>query len=130
SVAEMMTRERRLGPEQQQAEESEADKIRPNRRGLPQNPHSPALAQWPSLPDHPQAPSKPSQPQTLGLSFTAATMADTGTFPPDSMGAVGPAQFIVAVNGRIRSFSKADGLPDGALNVTTNTFFQAVSNGT
>src|SRR5205814_9779149 len=48
----------------------------------------------------------PLSAQTLGTSFTAATLADTNSFPPDTMGAVGPTQFIVAVNGRIRTFNK------------------------
>src|SRR5262249_33655083 len=37
--------------------------------------------------------------------------------PPDSMGAAGPTQFIVFVNGKIRSFNKATGLTDGVLEV-------------
>jgi hypothetical protein len=60
------------------------------------------------------------------LSFTGATLADTDAFPPDSMGAVGPAQFIVAVNGRIRSFNKHTGVADGVLDVNPDVFFQGV----
>ncbi len=65
-------------------------------------------------------------PQTLGVNFTGATLADTASFPPDGMGAAGPAQFIVAVNGRIRSFTKSTGLADGILNVDTDVFFSSV----
>src|SRR5207244_8839375 len=64
--------------------------------------------------------SDPLAPQTLGTSFTGATLADTNAFPPDSMGDVGPGQYIVAVNGRIRSFNKSTGVADGALNADTD----------
>src|SRR5580765_2486859 len=40
----------------------------------------------------------PSSPQVPSTSFTGATLADTAAFPPDSMGAVGPTQFVVFVN--------------------------------
>jgi hypothetical protein len=60
------------------------------------------------------------------LSFTGATLADTEALPPDSMGAVGPAQFIVAVNGRLRSFNKQTGVADGVLDVNPDVFFEAV----
>ncbi len=71
------------------------------------------------------------QPGPLGsnstaLSFTAATLADCNSYPPDTMGAVGPAQFIVAVNGRLRSFSKATGQPDGVLDTSMDPFFNSV----
>ncbi len=59
------------------------------------------------------------------FNFDAVTLNDTGAFPPDSMGVVGPTQFIAACNGRIRSFSKETGLPDGVLNLTTETFFSS-----
>ena len=95
------------------------------RRSLPENPGSPDVAQ---LPAGIAAPSRaPSTPQTVGTSFTGATISDTGGLvPPDSMGAVGPTQVIVTVNGRLRSFSKTTGLADGALNVDPNVFFNSV----
>src|SRR6185369_13971616 len=43
-----------------------------------------------------------------------------------TMGAVGPKQFIVAVNGLMRSFNKATGVADGALNTSTDNFFASV----
>jgi hypothetical protein len=62
---------------------------------------------------------------TVGSSFTGATLAADSIFvPPDSMGAVGPTQFLVAVNGRIRVFSKAGAV--GTLNATLDTFFSSV----
>ncbi len=42
------------------------------------------------------------------------------------MGVVGPTQFVLAVNGRIRTFNKTTGVADGVLNVNTDTFFELV----
>jgi hypothetical protein len=67
-----------------------------------------------------------SAPQTPGTSFTGATLTDTGAFPPDTMGAVGPTQFIVAVNGRFRSFNKSTGVADSVLNIDPDVFFASV----
>ena len=64
--------------------------------------------------------------QTGSTSFTAATLRDTGAYPPDTMGVVGPTQFVAAVNGRIRTFNKATGTVDGVLDVNTDTFFSSV----
>lgn len=64
--------------------------------------------------------------QSVALNFLGATLADTLAYPPDSMGAVGPSQYIVAVNGRIRSFNKHTGAADGILNADTDTFFGSV----
>jgi VCBS repeat-containing protein len=49
--------------------------------------------------------------------------ADSTAFPPDTQGAVGPSQFLVTINGRFRSYSKATGLPDGALDQDPDAFF-------
>jgi hypothetical protein len=104
----------------------------PEREGLPQNPQSPQDAIFVS-PEKIQSPDISiasedvapdiSAPQTVGTNFTGATLADTGAFPPDSMGTVGPTQFVVAVNGRIRSFNKTTGAADGVLNADTDVFF-------
>lgn len=69
----------------------------------------------------------PSAELSLPLSpnFTAVTIDDSGFIPPDSDGAVGPAQYIAAVNGVIRSFNKM-GFADGILNISTNSFFRFV----
>src|SRR5437899_1900398 len=88
-----------------------------DRTGLKQNPNSPDVRSWPPrLESQPPSPLLPFSPQILGTSFTGATLADVGAFPPDCMGAVGPTQFIVAINGRIRSFNKATGTADGVMN--------------
>ncbi len=73
----------------------------------------------------PQAASGPTA-QTVSTTFLGATLADCQAYPPDTMGAVGPQQFIVAVNGRIRTFNKFTGAADGAVNANTDTFFASV----
>jgi hypothetical protein len=70
-----------------------------------------------------------SEPVGFTQVIPAVNFGDTGALPPDASGAAGPSQFIVAANGRIRSFSKTTGGPDGVLNVTLNTFFTPVRNG-
>ena len=67
-------------------------------------------------------------PQTLGVNFLGANLADTNTFPPDTMGAAGPSQFLVGVNSRLRSFDKATGLADGGVNADLDVFFASVRN--
>src|SRR5262249_4610655 len=66
----------------------------------------------------PQAPSV-----AVSSSFLGASLADSGDVPPDAMGAAGPSQFLVVVNGRVRTFNKNSGVPDGDLDTTTNSFF-------
>jgi len=67
-------------------------------------------------------------PQTLGVNFLGANLADTNTYPPDTMGAVGPSQFLVGVNSRLRSFDKATGVADGGVNADMDVFFASVRN--
>src|SRR6185312_544237 len=86
---------------------------------------------WPRngpLAGNPAPPTSPISPdsQTVDFSFTAATLADTSGFPPDSMGAAGPTQFLVVINGRVRTFNKSTGVADGVLNTTTDNFFSSV----
>lgn len=64
--------------------------------------------------------------QDVAFSFLGATLVDTLSYPPDSMGAAGPSQYIVAVNGRVRSFNKTTGIADGVINADTDVFFQSV----
>ncbi len=72
----------------------------------------------------------------IGLNFLGARIEQqdyalpSGIVPPDTMGAVGPTQFIVAINGRIRSFDKHTGHPDLILDATTDDFFVFERNGT
>jgi hypothetical protein len=59
------------------------------------------------------------------VSFLGAQISESGFIPPDSMGAVGPSQILVCVNGRIKVFDKTGVL--GALNTTTLNFFSSQS---
>jgi hypothetical protein len=133
TTAQIMDQERRC-IDSGYTEENEATEVGmdPKRPFNPVNPLSPDYSSWP-----PEAPMEaltggsPFAPQTLGTSFTGATLSGTNptnAFPPDSMGAVGPTQYIVAVNNRIVTFSKTSGAADGVLNATTNTFFNSVRN--
>ncbi len=130
-VSDIMTRARvddarpRTGPRIKYEFENEY------RRPPADNPDAPAVAFWPPAPG--QGPANinrsimPSAAQTVSTpNFTGATLADANAFPPDTMGTVGPTQFIVAINGRIRSFNKTTGVADGALNASTDTFFASV----
>jgi hypothetical protein len=53
----------------------------------------------------------------------------TLAFPADDMGAVGPTQYIIDVNGRIVTFSKTTGIADGVMNTSTNNFYISFRNG-
>jgi Secretion system C-terminal sorting domain len=66
--------------------------------------------------------------QTPSISFNAVTgPAETGNIIlPDNMGAIGPAQYITLVNGRLRSFNKMTGIADGVLNIDPTVFFASV----
>lgn len=58
--------------------------------------------------------------------FTAVTYPDSLYIPPNNMGAVGPTQYIIQINGRIRSFHKTTGHADGVLDITTDAFYTSV----
>ncbi len=61
--------------------------------------------------------------------FLGVTIAETpDSIPPDTSGAVGPSQFMVAVNGRIKAFDKATGAL--AFSVDSDSFFDPVRAGT
>jgi hypothetical protein len=98
------------------------------RRGFAPSPQSPASATYPIGAAARLVPS-PGAPQTLGVNFLGANLADSNAFPPDTMGAVGPTQFLVGINGRLRTFDKATGNSDGVLNATPDVFFNTVRNG-
>ena len=68
-------------------------------------------------------------PATLSQNFLAATLGQLGSLPPDPSGGAGPSQFIFAANGRIISFSRSGGTPDGVMNLSLNSFFTPVRNG-
>jgi hypothetical protein len=122
-TSEIMAREEQRGEKTRPVHQ----RLKPDFQNLLPNPDSPDSPTWPPPDGSPGSQvTTPGNPQTLGLNFTGATLAETGAFPPDTMGAVGPTQFIVALNGRIRSFNKNTGSADGALNVDPDVFFQSV----
>ena len=104
-----------------------------DRSKLPQDPDAQPLASTPGGFDPQPAEAKESpQPAPLAVqtvstpNFTAATLADTGAFPPDTMGAVGPTQFFAFLNGRLRTFNKTTGVADGVVNADSDVFFASV----
>jgi hypothetical protein len=68
-------------------------------------------------------------PQTVTTNFLGTSLSESGFVPPDAMGAVGPTQYFVGVNGRMRTFNKSTGAADGLLDVTADAFFNSVRNG-
>jgi hypothetical protein len=96
-------------------------RVLPFRRGRSSrapNPHARSAA--------PSPPESPMVAFTSPTNFAGPTLADSGAFPPDTQGAVGPQQFVVAINGRFRSYSKATGVADGGLNADPDAFFAPV----
>jgi hypothetical protein len=69
----------------------------------------------------------PRQAVNASTSFLAVQSNESGFIPPDSMGAVGPSQIMVFVNGRLKVFDK-QGNP-GGLNVSDSAFWAPVRNG-
>jgi hypothetical protein len=131
-LSEIMRREQKYGPlislrvpRQKEKEEG------PDRDNLPQNPDSEEISQYPSSGKkiNNERLIKNLAPQKLGINFNGVSLSGTnpsGYYPPDVMGEVGPAQYIIHVNGRIVSFSKSTGLADGAINTTTDNFFASI----
>ncbi|HKB68578.1 MAG TPA: DUF4214 domain-containing protein [Pyrinomonadaceae bacterium] len=107
------------------------------REDRPQNPNALPVASWPEPVAGVTQPSgnigsaadlaAPLAPQTVGVNFNAVTgPTETGAFPPDTMGAVGPSQFFLFDNGRMRTFNKTTGVADGFINVDPDVFFASV----
>ena len=106
----------------------------PGRNKRPQDPKAEYVASIPSLGTgrgkvsiEPDEDSVPTAPQTVSTNFNAVTgPTETGAFPPDTMGSVGPTQFFLFVNGRLRTFNKTTGAADGVVNVDPDVFFASV----
>lgn len=137
TMSEIMDRQAaadKLGPPEFKGASGKPPKINELRSRNPQNPDSINTPSWPMIDTGPANEKTHTilAPQTIGTNFTSATVLGvnpTGSLPPDTMGAVGPTQFITAVNGRIVSFNKATGAADGVINTTEDTFFTSVRNG-
>lgn len=124
TVAEIMERAKQF-PEVKLVERPEREY--PNRSNLPQNPLAKPWATFPPLDPGIISTPQPDAPQTPSTSFNGVTgPTETGSFPPDNMGAVGPTQYIVFVNGRIRTFNKTTGVADAVLNASPDAFFASV----
>lgn len=119
-----------LGVKSIRYNEGEKEHERPDRTNLSQNPLSSLQSQFPVKQSGLYKNTSVLAPQTVSTTFTGATLSgssyNTSSFPPDNMGAVGPTQFIVTVNGRIATYNKSTGLPDGVLNTDMDTFFGSV----
>jgi hypothetical protein len=101
-------------------------KERPNRENLPHTSDAIEATQWP-LPDANAPITEAGAPQTPSTQFNGATgPTETGAFPPDTDGAVGPTQFFVFINGRMRTFNKTTGVADGIINADPDVFFASV----
>jgi hypothetical protein len=118
-------------PRRQKDRETDEDEIRLNREGLPQNPNALHGGRWPAATSE-MILRREADASLLtlapSLSFTAATLADTNAYPPDAMGAIGPEQFVVTLNGRIRVFDKYSGEKE-AIDIDSDHFFDSVRNG-
>jgi hypothetical protein len=97
---------------------------------VPLDPNAIQDSQWP-----PAAGDQPASDLESPTVLTPSTViegpqlgADSAAVPPDTMGDVGPTQYIIALNGRIRSYNKTTGAADGVLNTADSTFFNTVRN--
>ncbi len=126
--AEIMQRELLLRDVEKKPLSSLVHHVNPERHLLPQHPDSLKLniEYNQDVYSHNKTIQKP---QTVGLNFTAATINNAHFLPPDSMGAIGPQQFTLAINGLIKTFNKNTGIADGMLNASLNNFFNSVRNG-
>src|ERR1035441_10301047 len=131
TTTQIMAREAQSGTQGQRGVRPIKPSYVRNASNLPPNPDSPLTSHWPltggtsaAAPANPQI--SPRAPQVVGTSFLGAQISDTvGYVPPDSMGDIGINQIVVCVNGRIRSFTR-NGVADGALDTTTDSFFASV----
>jgi hypothetical protein len=103
--------------------------------GNPSTPHAPLpLRRGPAKTANPYAvPAAPARttsgpriavtnPQTFD---GPALESSNPAFPPDTQGDIGPAQFVVTLNSRFRSYDRT-GVADGALDLAPETFFASV----
>lgn len=131
TVSDIMMREQALAPVRDSRVKEPRPELHQNRKGLPQNPLSPSVSHWPERAGEEltadRSAETPKLPQTTGVSFVGATLAETSSLPPDSMGDIGPTQFLVGVNGRIKVFDRQGNL--GPLNTDIDVFFDSVRGG-
>ena len=123
-TAELMVAQARRGPAVADwRDRPRARKIRPDRRTLPHNPFAPPLVPI-AAPGVVERGGAPLVAQTATTpNVDVARLADTGALPPDTMGDIGPTQYLAGLNGRLRTVSKTTGLADGALDLDSDVFF-------
>jgi len=125
-TSEAMAAQARRGPATPDwRDRPRARKVRPDRAGLSQRPFVLAtpLRGDAAVVDRGDAPYTAQTAATPNVDV--ATLADTGSLPPDTMGDVGPAQYLVGLNGRLRTIAKATGAADGVLDADPDVFFPA-----
>jgi hypothetical protein len=114
------------GPQIAGAEEVQGKRVRekpePGEESLPPKVAGPA----PPLQRTGRSAIGPRSSLSSGTSFLGADFGDSGFVPPDSMGAVGPTQILVDVNGHIRVFDKSGNQTPGDLDVSDSTFWDPV----
>jgi hypothetical protein len=130
SVARIMARQARSGTLGQSGVRALKPRYLDTGGAATPNPDSPQTSRWPVTAGNVTTPQTgPLTPQVISTSFLGAQLGDTiGYVPPDSMADVGTNQIVVCVNGRIRSFTRS-GVRDGALDTTTDSFFNSVLHG-
>jgi hypothetical protein len=126
STAALMAEAARRGPTfRDWRERPRLRKERPDRRQLPQHPLSiDALVREPGVARRGTG-SLVAQ-TAASPNVDVATLADTQALPPDTMGDIGPAQYFVGLNGRMRTVAKATGAPDGVVDADSDVFFAPV----
>jgi hypothetical protein len=126
-----MSRAREAGPAVEEGQERVEELELPDLGLQQQNPASPLVSRWPVNKQegaHLPATAIPLTPQAVGVDFEGVSYKEYHLAPPDCDGAAGPTQFLLFVNGTIRTFTKS-GIPDGALSARADTFFSAVRGG-
>jgi uncharacterized repeat protein (TIGR01451 family) len=113
-----------------QIQDREIKKKEVNRSRLPQNPKSPLVSRVggpEAVPEIGRPVGPPRAPQTVSTpNFTSLTITDAVAVPPDTMGAVGPTNFLTDVNARIRVHNKTTGAI-GALDTDDFVFWAPVA---
>src|SRR5207237_5543557 len=106
TTAEIMAAQAAVPAEKERAPRLMVEHEGPDRHNLPQDPNAvaaptmvngvPVFARKVKGVSGAKTISNATAPQTVSTpNFTGATLTATGAFPPDTMGAVGPTQFVV-----------------------------------
>ena len=126
TVARIMQPQTHAGPSSEAGKESEeeGERRRPPRQ---ENPESPLVAAWPSASPDSSTASGFDALMSLGSGFKVMSFYDAGSIPPDTIGAVGPTQILIVVNGRVRVLSRSGEIGD--LDIPLDLFFSPANHG-